>query len=159
MKSLILKAVMPLTVISFATITKWWYALPIDAPDTLFTGFPLAYTCPGWHTSLSLQLFITEFIVDILSYFLFWLVLLLFIDHFLIKIRPYKWLTIGLWFLSVFITVFGIISATNKENLFYIKRPFDMQILETGYTFTWQKTKHPDYYEYFKKDKEKQKQP
>lgn len=34
MKSLIFKIVIPLTIVSFATFTKWWYASPVDAPDT-----------------------------------------------------------------------------------------------------------------------------
>jgi hypothetical protein len=81
--------VLPLTVISFGTITKWWYALPVDAPDTMFTGFPFAYACPGWHTSMSLQIFVTEFIIDFLTYFLLWFVLIFCIDHFVTKVKTY----------------------------------------------------------------------
>lgn len=145
MKSLTYKLVIPLTVVSFATFTKWWYAQPVDAPDTMFVGFPFAYSCPGWHTSLSLQIFVTEFMVDLLIYFLFWFVLLFCIDSFLIKIKTYKWLTIGLWTVSGLIIAFGTLLVTNKDNLFYIKRPFEMQVLKTGYEFIWQQTNRPDY--------------
>ncbi|EMJ67309.1 hypothetical protein LEP1GSC034_4831 [Leptospira interrogans str. 2003000735] len=43
--------------------------------------------------------------------------------------------------------------VSNEDNLFYIKRPFDMKVLETGYEFIWQNTERPDYYKYFPKDK------
>jgi hypothetical protein len=153
MKKWILKIVLPLTVISFGAFTKWWYALPVDAPDTMFTGFPLAYSCPGWHTSLSLQIFVIELIIDILFYFLIWFILIFCIDRFLTKIKTFTLLTIGLWTVSGLFIAFGALLVTNKDNIFYIKRPFDMQVLETGYEFIWQHTERPDYYKYFPKDK------
>lgn len=55
MKQLTLKLIIPLTVISFAIFTKWWYALPADAPDTMFHGFPFPFVCEGWHSSMTLQ--------------------------------------------------------------------------------------------------------
>ena len=72
MKQLTLKLIIPLSVISFATLTKWWYALPVDAPGTYLTGFPFPFVCNGWHTSMSLQIFAIEFFVDFLTYFLIW---------------------------------------------------------------------------------------
>lgn len=139
MLRLSIKIIIPLTIISFTVFTKYWYALPVDAPDTIFTGFPLAYSCPGWHTSMSLQIFIKEFIVDILTYFTFWFVLLYLVNQFLIKIKTYKWLTIILWTTSVLIIGYGTLLAFNKDNLFYVKRPFEMQVLKTEYKFIWQK--------------------
>ncbi|POY37154.1 hypothetical protein C3K47_08845 [Solitalea longa] len=139
--------------ISFATFTKWWYALPFDAPDSLFTGFPLAYACPGWHTSMSLQIFAIEFIIDLLTYFVFGFVLVFCIDHFLLKIKTFKWVTIGLWSGSGFFIAFGILLTTNPDNIFYIKRSFDKKVFETGYKFIGQKIDQPDYYNYFLKDK------
>ena len=127
--------------------------MPVDAPDTMFTGFPLAYTCPGWHTSMSLQIFVIEFIVDFFTYFLFWFVLIFCIDRFLTKVKTYKWATVGLWIVSGLFFALGTLFATYGDNIFYIKRPFDMQILETGYEFIWQRTEQPDYYKYFPKDK------
>src|SRR5678815_3945633 len=100
MKSLTLKIVVPLTIISFATFTKWWYTLPVDAPDTMFTGFPFPFVCDGWHTSLSLQIFVTEFIADLLTYFLFWFIVIFSVNRFVIKFKIHKAITIGLWTLS-----------------------------------------------------------
>jgi len=154
MKNLTFKIIIPLTVISFAVFTKWWYALPVDAPDTMFRGFPLAYACDGWHTSLSLQIFVTEFIVDILIYFVFWFIFVFCIDRFLIKIKTHKWVTRGLWTISGLIIVWGIFLAINfGNNVFYIKRPFKMQVGKTGYHFIWQKIERPDYYECFPEEK------
>jgi hypothetical protein len=91
-KDLVKKLVLPLTFISFALWTKWWmvYALPIDAPDIIMVGFPLTYAGDGWHTSLSLQIFFLELLIDLLTYFLFWLVVILLVDRFVVKIRVNK---------------------------------------------------------------------
>jgi hypothetical protein len=153
MKNLIFKIALPLTVISFWTITKWWYALPVDAPDTMFKGFPLIYVCPGWHTSLSLQIFVTELVVDFLIYFLFWIILISCIDRFLKRVKISRGVTIGMWALSGLFIAFETLFAANPDNIFYIKRPFEIQVLETGYEFIWQYTERPDYYKYFPKGK------
>lgn len=42
--------------------------------------------------------------------------------------------------------------ASNPNNLFYTKRPFDIEIMETGYKFIWQQTERPDYYKFHPKD-------
>jgi hypothetical protein len=152
MKSLIVKLAIPLTVISFATVTKWWYALPVDAPDTMFTGFPLAFTCRGWHTSLSLQFFVIEFFVDLLTYFLIWQFLIFCIDRFIIKLKPHKIMTICLWALSGLLIVLAVLMASNKDNLFYTKRPFDIEVMKTGCKFIWQNIEQPDFYQYHPKN-------
>lgn len=144
MKSLTIKIVIPLTILSFATFTKWWYALPIDAPDTMFTGFPLPFVCNGWHTSLSLQIFTTEFFVDLLVYFLFWFILIFCINRFA-KMKVYKALTIGLWILSGLVIAFTTLLAANKDNLFYLKRPFSIEVMDTGFKFGWQYKERPEF--------------
>ncbi len=153
MKNLILKLVIPLTIISFVIFTKWWYALPTDAPDTMFYGFPFAYTCQGWHTSMSLQIFILEFLADFIIYFLFWIVLIFLIHKFLIKLKPNKFLTIFLWIICGFIIVFESLILSNKDNVFALKKPFEIKVFETGYKFIWEREKRPDYYKYFPKEK------
>jgi hypothetical protein len=145
MRNWVLKIALPLAVISFGICTKWWYAIPIDAPDTIFVGFPLAYSCPGWHTSMSLQIFLMEFLIDFLLYFLFWFTILFFFDRFLIKIKTFKWITAVLWSLSSLFTAWGILHASNSDNIFHLKRPFDIQVLKTGWKPIWQQPEHPDY--------------
>jgi hypothetical protein len=151
MKNLAFKLAFPLSVISFAVITKWWYAMPVDAPETMFTGFPLAYSCRGWHTSLSLQVFVIEFLIDFLFYFLCWLIVLYVIDRFVRKLKANRIMTISLWSLSGIIICLAIWIAANKDNLFYFKRPFDMRVLETGCQFLWHQPDWPYKIEYFPK--------
>ena len=153
MKQLIFKLVLPLTVISFATITKWWYVLLVDAPDTLFVGFPFPFVCNGWHTSMSLQIFVTEFIADFLTYFLFWFIVLFCIDRLWTKIKPNKILIIGTWVLSGLVISGVSLIASNSDNIFYLKRSFDIEVMETGYKFIWQQTEQLDYYKYHPEDK------
>jgi hypothetical protein len=148
MKSLTFKIVIPLTIISFATLTKWWYTLPTDAPDTMFTGFPFPFICNGWHTSLSLQIFITEFIVDFLTYFIILFVLFYYFNRYITNLKTYRAVTIGLWTLSGLILAFATLVTTNKDNLFYLKRPFKMEVMETGFQFGWQNIERPDFYKY-----------
>ena len=155
MKKLIWKLILPLTVISLATITKWWYALPVDAPDTLFSGFPFPFVCDGWHTSLSLQFFLAEFFTDFLIYFLFWFVVVFCINRFLAEIKLHKILIIGLWAVSILIICIAGLIGSNSNNIFYLKRPFDVKIIETGYKFVWQQIERPDYYKYHPEKKEK----
>jgi hypothetical protein len=151
MKQLIWKLILPLTVISFGTITKWWYTLPVDAPDTLYSGFPFPFAGAGWHSSMSLQIFVLELIVDFLIYFLLWFAIVFSINKYLTKIKTYKIVTIGLWTISVIIILGASYIASFPEHIFYFKRPYEMEIMETGYKFIWQKTERPDYYKYHPK--------
>jgi hypothetical protein len=148
MKQLTWKLIIPLTVISFGTITKWWYTLPVDAPDTLYCGFPFPFVGDGWHTSMSLQIFVIELIADILVYYLIWFVIVFCINKYLTKIKTYKIVTIGLWTISGIIILGASYIASFPENIFHIKRPYDMEIMQTGYKFVWQHTERPDYYKY-----------
>jgi hypothetical protein len=69
MKKQIVQLTLALTSISMYSVTKWWYTLPVDGPDKLYWGFPLAFMGEGFHTSMSLQFFVLEFLADFLVYF------------------------------------------------------------------------------------------
>src|SRR3982750_2694356 len=97
LKQLIWRLIFPLTVILFGTVTKWWYVLPVDAPDTMMVGFPLAFISDGWHTSMSLQIFAFEFLVDFFVYSLVCFLLVFFVNRYLTKIKISKWATGLLW--------------------------------------------------------------
>jgi hypothetical protein len=155
MKQLTIKLVIPLTVISFLTFTKWWYILPVDAPDTMCSGFPLLSVCDGWHTSGSLQFFMTECAVNFLTFFLFWFATIYCVDRFLTKIKTYKILTIVLYILTGLLLVLTTFIVTLPENVFKFKRNFDMEVVVTGNKFNWQNTERPDYYKYYPEDKQK----
>jgi hypothetical protein len=155
-KDLIRKLVLPLTFISFALWTKWWmvYALPVDAPDIIMVGFPLTYAGDGWHTSLSLQIFFLELFIDLLTYFLFWLAVTLLVDRFVVKIRVNKFFSIAFNSIAL-VCVFGLILVGARlESRFYFMRPYDIEVLDSGYKFYWDGNPRPsnfDYEEYEKK--------
>jgi hypothetical protein len=159
MKDLSWKLVLPLTLISFVLWTKWWmvYALPVDAPDIIMVGFPLTYAGDGWHTSLSLQIFFLELFVDLFVYFLFWFVVLLIIDRFVVKIQINRIVT----FFTLTITgviLFGLMRiGANSTNLYYVKRPYDIEVLESGYKFIWDGNPRPDNFDYEEYEKRKNK--
>lgn len=148
MKNLVWRLVVPLTIISFAAFTKWWYALPVDAPDTIFFGFPFPFVCSGWHTSFSLRIFLFEFLIDLLLYFTFWLVLVFCVNRYIMPVKTSHFATILLSTLSTLIFVHTILMASNKDHLFYLKRGFDMEVMETGFKFRWQSQPRPNYYQY-----------
>lgn len=154
MKKLIWQLILPLTIISFAIFTKWWYALVVDGPDEILLGFPLPYVCSGWHTSLSLQIFILEFLVDFLTYFLFWFAMVLAFHRFIKKIYVHKWVTIIWLTVSGCILAIYVLLASNPDNIYTLKRDFEMEVMETGYKFLWQKEVRPDFYKYHPERKE-----
>jgi hypothetical protein len=144
MKQLTWKLIIPLTVISFTVFTKWWYVLAVDAPDTMMIGFPLPYFCNGWHTSLSLQIFLTELFINLLTYLSFWFVVIFSIEKFLTKINLSKVVTL-LLISTAGLCICGLtLFALNPDNLFYIKRPFDIEVLKTGYKFVWEVNPRPE---------------
>ena len=135
-----------MTIITFVVFTKWWYTLPLDAPDTVFIGFPLPYVCNGWHTSMSLQFFIFEFLIDILTYFSIYIILILGFHRFIYNIKPHKILVKSLYSLAILCLLLTSFIVINPNHLFHIKRDFNIEIMETGYKFIWQNPEHSDYY-------------
>jgi hypothetical protein len=143
MKQLTVRYTLPLTFISFALFNKWWYALPFDARETFYYGFPFPFVGEGWHTSLSLQIFILEFFIDFITYFLFLFSLIFFIHYYLKKINPNKILSTVLWVMASLIICVAVLIAIDSNHIYYFKRPYDMQILESGYKFIWMPTEQP----------------
>ena len=153
MRRLIFTLVIPLTIISFAFFTKWWYALPEDAPDTMFIGFPFPYVGDGWGSSMSLQYFAIEFIADLLTYFAFWFLLAALIDRFLIKIKLNKALTIILWCFSGLIISGAVFIASVFESNFYLTRDFKMEVLDSGFNLPLEHKQRPDLNKYHSENK------
>lgn len=148
MRKLIWKLVLPLTIISFVLFRKWWYVFPVDAPDSMMAGFPLPYVCDGWFTSMSNQLFVMELIIDLLIYFIFWLLLIFVINRSLVKIQVPKVLLIFLMTITALIFCGAIFIASMRENIFKLKKDFDVEVKETGYNFIWQNTQRPNIEKY-----------
>lgn len=142
------RLILPLTIIFFGTFTKWWYVLPVDAPDTMMVGFPFAFVGDGWFTSMSLQIFLIEFIVDFLIYFLFWFLGVLLIKRILIQINVSKISTRIIWTVAILTISFWAVILTISEKHIKVKRDWDMQVLVTGYKFTWTYKDRPDFSKY-----------
>jgi len=148
MRKLIWQLALPLTVISFEMFTKWWFVLVEDGPDEILTGFPLPYFCSGWHTSLSVQFFVTELIVDFFTYFTFWFLMIFLINKYIYKFKPHKIRTRILLISSSLILALNILIASNPDNSFTVKRDFKTQVLETGFKYTKQIIERPELNKY-----------
>jgi hypothetical protein len=155
MKRLSWTLILPLSIISLTVFTKWWYVLPVDAPDSMMYGFPIPYSCNGWHTSMSYQIFVSEFLVDLLIHYTFWFVVVLLIKRFIIKISLHKIIPIFLLSIAGLLTAGLILIASNSDNVYKIKRQFDIEILKTGYRFVWDGYSRPENFDFDEYEKNK----
>lgn len=142
MKLLIQKLVLPLTIISFFGLTKWWYAAVVDAPDYIVYGFPFIYSCPAFHTSMAYQYFVLAYIADILCYFLFWLAAIYSINK-IYPVKVKKMVTRILWLISIIILCLTVFWLSFADNIFYLKRDFDIEVLDTGFALGWEHVERP----------------
>lgn len=145
MKQITIKLILPFTFISFAMFYKWWFALPVDARGTYYYGFPFPFVGEGWHTSLSLQIFILEFFANFFTYFLILFSIVFLYHHYFTKLKLNKIISTVLWIIAALVICGAGLIASDSNNIFYLKRPYDMQILNSGYKFIWQPTVQPDY--------------
>ncbi|WP_203256252.1 hypothetical protein [Hyunsoonleella ulvae] len=133
MKKLIFRLIIPFTLVSFGAVTKWWYGIAIDAKDVYFYGFPLIYKCEGFHTSMSTQYFLTEMVINLLVYFIFWLIIILSVNHFW-KINIPKKISRIFW-IGFWVLLSGFIYLSNDlDDRYLIKRSFDVKIFDNGIT-------------------------
>jgi hypothetical protein len=133
MKKLIFRLTLPLTLISFGIITKWSYGIAIEAKDVFFYGFPMIYKCEGFHTSMSTQYFLTEMVINLLTYFVVWLIITLILDRFWKinipkRIAKIFWIGFGIIFLG-----FAYMS-NDLDDRYLMKRDFDVKIFDSGIT-------------------------
>ena len=133
MKKLIFRLTLPLTLISFGILTKWSYGIAIDAKDVFFYGFPMIYKCEGFHTSMSTQYFLTEICINLLTYFVFWLIITLALNQ-IWKINIPKriakifWIGYGILFLG-----FAYMS-NDLDDRYLTKRDFYVKTFDSGIT-------------------------
>lgn len=129
--------VIPITIILFTSFTKWWHTLPVDAPDTIYHGFPFPYAGSAWHTSGAYQFFIIEYIADLFVYFILVAFLTFLINRYVIEINLHRLFSIVLWSFSVVLLGMQVLIISNNDNVFYLIRSYDMKVLSTGYQFLW----------------------
>ena len=138
---LILPLVLPLTIILFETITKWRYVNVEDAPEDFLYGFPLAFIGRGWHTSLSLQIFVSELLFDFLVYFAFCFITVMLIDNYCKPIIIKKYLKFSLYGIAGLLLLFYGLIGSIQDNVFKMKRDFNYEEVRSGYKFIWQENK------------------
>ena len=136
----------PVTIISFSVFTKWWFTVPVDAPDTMYWGFPFAFVGEGWHTSMSIQFFVMELIADLIFYFLFW-----YVCYRLLRKKLYN---LGnkipqsiTWTLAAIITIVAILIVIISNPVIHVKRTYEWKLISSGYQFIWQNKPRPQLYQ------------
>jgi hypothetical protein len=144
MKQLTIKLMLPLTIISMFLITKWWFALPVDGPDKLYWGFPLPFLGQGFHTSMSFQFFVLEFVADFIVYFSGWVCFIYLISKRFSITNVSKLLIKTVWTMALLLAIGFIILVSTSNPVFQLKREYDWKILQTGHVFIWQDTPWPD---------------
>ena len=144
MKQLILRFFIPLSVISMFLVTKWWFALPIDGPDKLYWGFPFPFLGQGFHTSMSFQFFVLEFIADIIIYFSAWLCFFYLISTKYKISNLSKLLSKSVYAIALVLALGFVLLVSTSNPIFLVKRDYDWKILQTGHVFIWQETPWPD---------------
>ena len=142
---LIWKLIIPLTIISFGLITKWWFAIPIDAPDSMLYGFPLPFICQAWHTSMAYQFFVLELLLDIIVYFSVWVLIIFAIHKFLIPILIPKSIVVIVYILAIsVISLWGILIVLgHHDNVYHLKRDFEFKEIDSGIAVIWGSRKRP----------------
>lgn len=135
MKKLIWQLVLPLTILSFLFVTKSWYVYVVDGPDKYMRGFPLICESQGFHTSMSTILFVKEFFFNLLSYFLFWFVIVFLFNRFLLKIKIPKVVYRLMIFLSILALALYASILTLGDVEFKLSRDFDVEVKSTSITF------------------------
>lgn len=125
-------------------VTKWWFALPVDGPDKIYWGFPFAFMGEGFHTSMSFQFFLTEFILDFGVYLSFWLVLFFLVSLCVHKINIPKITVKIVWFLSLILIAIFSMMLSFSNPVFKAKRDYNWHLMKTGTVFLWQTTPRPD---------------
>lgn len=131
MRQLIFRFTLPLTLVLFGLITKWWYGIAIDAKDVFFYGFPLIYKCEGFHTSMSTQYFLFEMSINLITYFGFCLIITLIINRFWKiniskKIAKIFWIGFGVVFAGI------VFLSIELNDVYLIKRNFNVKIFDNG---------------------------
>lgn len=145
MNKLIFRLVFPLTFISYIMFYKWWYVQIEDWVDVKMYGFPLINCSPTTVSSMQFQYYVLETIINILSFFTFWLALVFIVNRF---IKPILISTIfgktSLVICSLYVithTYFDF--AMNTKYL--IKRDWNIEVIDKGFLWFWQSAPELDY--------------
>ncbi|QEE50043.1 hypothetical protein FUA48_10755 [Flavobacterium alkalisoli] len=133
MKRLILILVIPLTLLSFMFVSKWWLVNVPDGPgEVIMYGFPFIYLAPGFHTSLSNQIFLLPLLGNLLVYFAISFVIIYIINR-IKRIVMSKLIITGIWVITVLPLIFTILIALNPDNVYSLKCNCQAQVIKSGF--------------------------
>jgi hypothetical protein len=138
MKKVTLQLVLPLTIILFFSVTKWW-CVAVDAPNTLLSGFPFPYTGEAWGSSMSFQYFFFEFLIDLAVYFAMVFTATYFVYRYLVPRPPHKVIFFSLYIIATLFVTMGILMISATDSFFYFYREFEIKTINTEYLFIGQR--------------------
>jgi len=145
MKTTTLKITVSLTIISFACFTKWWFVLPVDAPDTFMYGFPFIWVSNGWHTSMSNNIFVVPLLLDLLIFYLIWHAVIYCSKRLIGSLKVPKFIIKTTYLVTLLICFVSIWIAVMPEHKYYWQRDFEIEVQTTGYKFIWEDIERPLY--------------
>lgn len=135
MKRLILTLVVPITLISFMFVSKWWLVNVPDGPgEVIMYGFPFIYLAPGFHTSFSNQIFILPLLGNLACYFVASYVIV-YIINIIKAIKIPKLIITGIWIITVLPLIFTLSIVLMPDNVYKLKCDFEVQPVKSGYAF------------------------
>jgi hypothetical protein len=148
MKPLILRLILPLSLIFFILITKWWF-VETELPINYLYGFPLPYTAACVGGNGCVQYFIIPLAIDIAVYFLA-LLLVTWLVHRFNPLRIPRAIGYILWAINVLYYIPSVAYKNmNASTEFYTQREFRVfRTLETGFIFVWEDDPVIDYSKY-----------
>ena len=138
MKSLFIKIVLPLAILSNLLVTKWRFGIVLDGTDEFLYGFPFISRCRGFATSLSTQYFIMELLLNFTMKLLFWGILAILFKMQLLSLKIHKWVVGTFYAVFAICAIFFGVVSNRLDDYYLIKRPFEVEVLDTGYIFLWQ---------------------
>lgn len=133
MKNLLLN-IIPLTILSVFLISKYWYVQVIDWTDEFMVGFPLIFTCRGFHTSLSSQFFIFEFIVDFIVYYFLIFFIAYLTKRYLVNFSISKFFYRIYWSLFMITCCLFFAISYISTDFYQLKRDFEVEEIDRGFS-------------------------
>lgn len=143
MRKFVTRLVLPVTILAFSLFTMRWHIFVEDMGNEVMYGFPFIYKCRGWHTSVSTQYFVLEFIADFITYFMICFAIIYIIRRW-IKFRIARTVSLLLWVTATLAITVNEFWLMMPETVYHIKRKFEVKVDDTGFHFNWQSTERPE---------------
>ena len=129
MKKAFFKTSLPLTIIFFFLFSKIWLVSIDDIGCLYLYGFPFIQSSKGFHTSMSTQFFILEFLANFLCYLIIITVGVYYLKK-VFPLRKSKILSIAINFSALFILGLFIYFLTLPDNRVVFKRDFKINTVK-----------------------------